>query len=275
MKIINSVLFFVLISFQFGCNKDKPTLKNNKELKANALQEPKVAAAEMEIEDYSFPVDSLLKTKILNIGVFHGDEVDPKLEKETWFGLFKSNDNYTLKLANLSIKRANDPIFDDDETGQSGWEVSSSVKDSCVILIEKFTYLAERNVPSIKIPESIDPGDRFSFEFSDVTYELSAVGEKKKESPDSEYEVLSNYKLYLTVKIEGKTSKILLVEKKNFDDQTIKIIFAGDIDGDSKLDLIIDTSRHYNASSPTLYLSKEANKEEVVKPVGVFTTVGC
>lgn len=275
MKIINGVLLFVLISFQLSCNKRETAPNVSKELKTASLQEVKTETTEIEAEDYSFPVDSILKTKILNLGVFHGDEVDQKLEKKNWFGLFKSNDNYALKVVDLSIKHANDPIVDDDETVLSGWEVSSSVKDSCVILIEKLPYLAEGNVPTVKIPKSINLGDRFSFSFLNVDYELSAVGEKKKESPDSDYDIISNYKLYLTAKIDGKTKKVLLVEKKNLDDRMIAIIFVGDIDGDSKLDLIIDTSHHYNVSSPILYLSKEASKEEIIKPVGVFTTVGC
>jgi hypothetical protein len=55
----------------------------------------------------------------------------------------------------------------------------------------------------------------------------------------------------------------------------IRILFAGDIDGDGKFDLLIDTSRHYNASNPTLYLSKPAEKGKIIKPIGVFTSVGC
>lgn len=55
----------------------------------------------------------------------------------------------------------------------------------------------------------------------------------------------------------------------------INLIFVGDIDGDGILDLIIDTSRHYNATSPTIYLSRPADNGEVVKPIGGHTSVGC
>lgn len=84
-----------------------------------------------------------------------------------------------------------------------------------------------------------------------------------------------NYKLYLTAEIKGQKRKSLLVAQPNFDDQMINLIFAGDIDGDGILDLIIDTSRHYNVTSPTIYLSKPAGNEEVVKPIGGHTSVGC
>ncbi len=56
---------------------------------------------------------------------------------------------------------------------------------------------------------------------------------------------------------------------------TIYIMFAGDIDGDTIPDLIIDTSWHYNAEVPTLYLSKPAEKNQLLKVMGMHVTTGC
>ncbi len=86
---------------------------------------------------------------------------------------------------------------------------------------------------------------------------------------------MQNYKLYLTANINGKETTQLLIAQPNFDDNMIEIIFAGDIDGDNLMDFIIDTSRHYNMFSPTLYLSKPAGKGQIVKPVGSHVIVGC
>ncbi|MBE8727881.1 hypothetical protein [Flavobacterium hungaricum] len=276
MKSLFKALFFLILVFQFiSCNNSKPEIKTTKISHKDIVKESKNEVAVVETEDYSFPVDSILKIPILNLGVFHRGEVDPDLEKKTWFGLFKNHDNYTFLKTNIAIKSAYDPVLDEDESEHTGWEVSVAEKDTCVILIEKYPYFIDKKVEAVKLPEKIYPQGNFEFQFLGVQYILSATGKKKKESEDSDAFVLSDYKLYLTANSNGKATKTLLVEKKNFDDQIIKIIFAGDIDGDSKLDLIIDTAAHYNVSSPTLYLSKEAGKEEVVRPVGVFTTVGC
>lgn len=51
-------------------------------------------------------------------------------------------------------------------------------------------------------------------------------------------------------------------------------LFQGE-KGDGVLDLIIDTSNHYNGESPTIYLSRPAENGEVVKPVGGYSWVGC
>ena len=41
-------------------------------------------------------------------------------------------------------------------------------------------------------------------------------------------------------------------------DASPRLLFAGDIDRDGKLDLIVDTTDHYNKSRPTLFLSSPA-----------------
>lgn len=69
--------------------------------------------------------------------------------------------------------------------------------------------------------------------------------------------------------------KTLIAAQLNFDDKMIEIHFAGDIDGDGIIDFIIDTSRHYNQLSPTLYLSKPAKEKGSVIPIAIQNTVGC
>ncbi len=113
------------------------------------------------------------------------------------------------------------------------------------------------------------------FSFLGIDYKLFATGRKKKVQEDPEAFEVWNYKLFMTASKGGYQITQLLVAQPNFDEKMIEVLFAGDIDGDEMLDLIIDTSPHYNATSPTLYLSKPADKKELVKPVGVHTSVGC
>jgi hypothetical protein len=275
MNIAFKKLFFLIVIFQFfSCNKFKTETVIKSSANKESIKESKLAVNDPLKDDFSFPVDSTLQVKMLQTHVFHDDEVDKKLENKTWFGLFKNKESYTLSETKVSIKRAVDDIVDINEGEETGWEVSASVKDTCVILIEKLPYFVDGNISSVKIPENIYPEESFKFNFKGIEYTLFATGKKKKEEPDSDWIVVSNYKLYLTAIIDGKQTTELLVAKKSFDEQMIRIIFGGDIDDDNKLDLIIDTASHYNVSSPTLYLSKPGGKG-VIKPMGVFTTVGC
>jgi hypothetical protein len=276
MKVACKALVFIIIIFQFSsCNNSKKEIALKTEVSKNSAKESEIVENDPVKEEFSFPDDSTLPVKIIRLETFHSDEIQENYNKKVWFGLFKNKDNYSLAETTVSFKRVNDPIIDENEEDKTGWEVSAQAKDSCLILIEKLPYFMNGTISSVKIPESIYPEESFKFSYKNVEYTLFATGKKKKEQQDSDWIVVSNYKLYLKTVVNGKETTELLVAKKNFDDQMIKIIFGGDLDDDNKLDLIIDTASHYNVTSPTLYLSKPAEKGKAIKPVGVFATVGC
>lgn len=241
-----------------------------------SFDEPSRLANDTINADYStFPIDSTFTTKVLTEGIFHDDEVWDNADKEKWFGLFQGNTGFYIAETKLKTERVRDEILDD-ENAKTGWEVQTNNEDPSIILIGEQNYLASRNVQqAILSKEQIYPGDTILLNYLGIDYKLYATGEKKKIQEDPEWFDVWNYKLYLTATIKGQEYKSLLVAQPNFDDQMVNLIFAGDIDGDGILDLIIDTSRHYNASSPTIYLSKPATKSEIVKPIGGHTSVGC
>jgi hypothetical protein len=59
------------------------------------------------------------------------------------------------------------------------------------------------------------------------------------------------------------------------DDASPALLFAGDLDRDGRLDLILDATDHYNVGRPTLYLSSPARDGELVRRVAVNESVGC
>lgn len=58
-------------------------------------------------------------------------------------------------------------------------------------------------------------------------------------------------------------------------DASGEVLFAGDLDRDGRLDLVIDLSDHYNVSRPTLLLSSQARSGELVGAAATFEAVGC
>lgn len=59
------------------------------------------------------------------------------------------------------------------------------------------------------------------------------------------------------------------------DDAPLHLLFAGDLDRDGRLDLIIDLADHYNVSRRTLLLSGAAGDGELVRVVAEHRTSGC
>ena len=52
------------------------------------------------------------------------------------------------------------------------------------------------------------------------------------------------------------------------------LLWAGDLDRDGKLDLLMDLTNHYNASEYTLFLSFISEGDSLLKKVAKFRKVG-
>jgi len=108
--------------------------------------------------------------------------------------------------------------------------------------------------------------------YNGIVYTLYATGNRKKVHNDY---IITSYQLFLKATINGAGRLQLLASAQRLDDAMITVLFAGDIDGDTVPDLIINTSWHYNAEAPTLYLSKPADKTRLLKIMGMHIVVGC
>lgn len=254
-----------------GCSNPEPKEKSN-----HPTQAADPVQVKSEVKDHSKEDTTVAPLKILTTGVFHNDEIWSNASKMKWIGLFKDSNGYYLKNTQISIIPAHDPVFDNDESIKTGWEVSSSVNDTNLVFMEALPYLTNRKINAIPLSKNeIYPGDHLSFQYLGVDYELFATGNKKKESEAYDWYIVSNYKLYLTAKIKGKLHKTLLASHELFREQMVSLIFIGDLDGDGIVDVLLNNSNHYNATDQTLYFSRPANKGQVVKKVGSLMSFGC
>lgn len=227
-------------------------------------------------DSINYPIFNELKSKVLTEGEFHNNEVWSSAKKENWFGLFYNSKEVYVDTTKISVKSVYDLILDDENGKKTGWKVTVKHADTSILLIQNDNIAPLRNVKQIKFNKQyLYPDDSFSFEYYGQKYVLYAKGGKKKEQPNSDWYTVWNYKLYLKTIVNNEIKESLLCAEANFSDQMISIDFIGDIDGDKIPDLIINTSRHYNASRPTLYLSKPAKGKNLVKPVGFHESIGC
>jgi hypothetical protein len=54
-----------------------------------------------------------------------------------------------------------------------------------------------------------------------------------------------------------------------------KLLWAGDLDGDRRLDLYVQVSGHYNFIEHRLFLSSHARPKQLVRELAEFITSGC
>jgi hypothetical protein len=234
---------------------------------------PDTSDIHKSIDTLEYPRNGIPNVLLLESGTFHNNEVPENAEKLNWFGLFIKNGNYSLKQAHLAIKVVQDVVVDEEDE-MSGWEVKTKEPDSSLILISGLDLLPSSRIKTFNLnKKELFPGDSIIFDYNNTIYTFYVTGNKKKVSEDW-YEV-TNYKLYLKEKNNGKEKSQLIRATGNFDDAYTSFIWIGDIDGDMKLDFIVDITKHYNNSRKALYLSTKANSEEVVKYVGEHSTVGC
>lgn len=59
------------------------------------------------------------------------------------------------------------------------------------------------------------------------------------------------------------------------DEAPLSLLFAGDLDGDGRLDLILDLSHHYNVRRPTLLMSRPAAPGDLLHVAASHEATGC
>jgi len=207
-------------------------------------------------------------------GAYRKEEIPDGMVTENWTGIFKQNQNYTVEKTAVNISKAHDTIVDC--TGKNtGKKISAANPKDCFLLMNNIA-VTERNIDVITTNTIvIHPEKPYEFQFNNIDYILSAVSKSYDAlNQDETHFNTKGYELYLEKKENGVTKKQLLLFEKNFDDQMTKILFIGDIDGDTIPDLLINTSNHYNSSVPTIYLSKDADTGKILKIVSLHQSVG-
>jgi hypothetical protein len=85
----------------------------------------------------------------------------------------------------------------------------------------------------------------------------------------------SDLEQHSTLTLHGGGISQTLFSLTEHDAASWQLLWAGDLDGDGKLDLLLNLSAHYNVSARRLFLSSAARQGEAVREVAVFETTGC
>ncbi len=216
------------------------------------------------------PLPPDTKFRILPVGKVTGD-IPLNAENLNWIALYRDGSKSYLK-------KVKPKLIESDSTHPVDFlEITVENNHQCLLLINA-NGLEEGEVPSLRVrkpkPRS---GDTLSFIYKALHYKLNITGSPCSMDDFPHENAIDNYKM--TIKISQKnediTQNIIDYQGTTHEWYLPSIIWAGDIDADDKLDLIIDKPGHYGSGRIELYLSTKTDNSELLKSAAVFQIWGC
>jgi hypothetical protein len=210
--------------------------------------------------------------RLLSTGTFHGDELTAR-SGEVWLGLFPTASGYALRPTTLKVKAVPDPLAES-ENDRSGKEVTVSDAREPLFLVKAAGRLRPRAVPTAFAGDmSLEAGSPLRLALHGTEYLLIVDGERASEIEQSPSDSGLPQRAKLILGAGAITQQLFAMT--SHDEASWQLLWAGDLDGDGKLDLFLDLSTHYNVSTRRLFLSTAAKKGQAVGEVAIFETVGC
>jgi hypothetical protein len=163
-----------------------------------------------------------------------------------------------------------DPVLDEESGPKTGKRVSVDQPEEPRFLVKGITPLRVGPVISIHASEqSLSSGDNIRLELAGQSYQLKVASRGEPEKGI----ISDDAKLLLTVGTVTQT--LYALNSKGANEPGWSLLWAGDLDGDGKLDLYLGLSNHYNVSQHKLFLSSQARKGQLVREVAEFVITGC
>lgn len=205
---------------------------------------------------------------LITTGEFHGDEITAK-SGERWLGLFPTSGGFALLPATLKVETVLDPVVDQNAKVKTGKKVSVIHPRKPLFLLKRADFLRSNAVKTVfaGTENNLVNGESVDLRLDGKSYKLKVVSD----DPTPVNYVVANSKLILSS--GAKSQVIFSVEAPN--DGGWSLLWAGDLDGDGKLDLYMDLHNNYNSTQRRLFLSSQASRKNLVKEVAEFTSVGC
>ncbi len=215
-------------------------------------------------------------TDLLLPGDYHGDEITAE-DGTTWFALVQDeHGGARLEARRVGIESVNDPVLDA-EDGATGKRVGAG-QDDVLFYLRDLPGVASGPVATAYAgngdPLSLAGLDRsfllFDRDAGRLRLDCAATQDTRDcalvLSREGRQQVLGRW----AADASAGESQIMLGS-----DAWPHLRWAGDIDRDGRLDLLIDMTDHYNVSAPTLFLSTQAKDGELVGAAAELLSVGC
>ena len=210
---------------------------------------------------------------LLATGSFHKGEVRHASGENFLALVQEEGGQWFLQPVRIRVEKEFDPIVDDEGESTGQRVLASGVDDAILIRGSRFSpghvTAASPNGATLTF------GETFRFR---IGHTISTLRYECTSAPDPD----GVFTCPLILKTGEAEQQIALFEafaddkgKPELPDIAPEVFFAGDLDHDGRLDLLIDIAKHYNAWHPALFLSSAAEEGALVGQVAELTTTGC
>lgn len=219
--------------------------------------------------------DGELPGAMVMVGAWHGDEV-AAADGESWLALLPTADGFELREVTIAVERVTDAVLDISPAA-TGKRVTVPDGGEPLVLLRDLSQLEPGPVVAAQVDDRdfrVDRPTRVSFGGAVSELGISCAGQdlsaETAECPlllsdAGGSQALTEYPIYHPLQEDAQIAS----------EAYPLLLWAGDLDRDGRLDLLLDLTDHYNVSAPTLLLSGAAAAGQLVRPVAVFRTTGC
>lgn len=200
--------------------------------------------------------------RLIEAGTFHPGEITDA-DAGPWLGLFPEGKGYAWRDVAVDVKAVRDEVVDDADH-RTGREVSVRGGGRPVFLVRGGEDLRVASVDGFRELElrALRNGDHIQLTIGNQQFLVRAANPRRRGDADmagSSLELVSN----------GIT-QTLFSAPEDADEPAWEILWAGDLDGDGKLDLYVQLG-----DERILFVSTKAAPGQLVGKFAVFRAAGC
>jgi hypothetical protein len=226
---------------------------------------------------------------LLREDLFHGEELSAE-DGSAWMALIRTASGHVLRKVTITVQPAFDPYVDVDESEPTGKRVETqelTANEQVVFLVRGIPQLVEGPVQTLFEGSTwLVPGyplrlGSLSGRTESAETLLAATGTTIDTSgdccacPDYRLELRIHDHRGHTTRRDELASVAGGTWPQKTNDTMPTLQWAGDLDRDGTVDLLIDFSPHYSVSSQALFLSSAAAESQIVAPVATLERGGC
>lgn len=211
-------------------------------------------------------------------GEFHGDEASAR-NGERWLALLLDPTNGDrISQVVVHVERVWDAIVDE-PGAKTGKKITIPEGNDGVFLFRGIPSIRPRSIETICTIQTLKPNAPVDLVLSTGrSYQLTLVCSQPECSKQWQRSTAS---LVLQC---GDQRQVLRTYQASYEkgefvgvgqEGEIRVLWAGDLNGDGALDFIIDLTDHYNMALPTLFLGTKKGAEGLVAKSAQQMTLGC